>query len=115
MVGLVLSCSENAANDEEIEDQLSHRDVECREAIDVFEEPGAGYTAHGSDGGFIALPASVMQLGRWAPKGSGFEDYRFAKFGLLVRRFRQVSLEIVSAPEGAFFDYGGAHSCPEVL
>ena len=116
VVGVVASCSGGAVDDAEIEDQLSHLRVECREAIDVVTEPGAGYTAHGSDGGFIALPASAMQLGRWAPEGSGHEDYRFSKFGLIVRRFRQVSLEVVRAPDGAFFHYGGsALAAPDVL
>ena len=110
VVGVALSCSGGAVENAEIEDQLSHRYVECREASGVFEEPGAGYTAHGSDGGFIALPASVMQLGRWAPEGSGYEDYRFAKFGLIVRRFRHASLEVVSAPDDAVLKFGWSES-----
>ncbi len=110
VVGVVASCSGGAVENAEIEDQLSHPDVECREAINVLEEPGAGYTAHGSDGGFIALPASAVHLGRWAPEGSGHEDYRFAKFGLIVRRFRQVSLEVVSAPDDAVLQFGWSAS-----
>ncbi len=47
-----------------------------------------------------------LQLGRFGPEGSGFEGYRFAKFGLLVRRAQQASLKIVKAPGGAFFEYG---------
>ena len=107
IVGIVMSCTRSAIDDQEIEDQLSHQVVECREAIDVVTEPGDYYTAHGSGDGFIALPASQMQLGRWGPEGSSYEDYRFAKFGLLVRRFRQVSLEIARAPGDAFFQSGG--------
>ena len=107
VVGLVVSCSVGEGKKGTIEDQLSHRDVECWEAIGVVEEPGPFYRVHGSGDGFIALPAEEIQLGRWGPTGSGYEDYRFSKFGLHVRRFRQVSLEIVRAPDDAVLSYGG--------
>ena len=86
---------------------MSHRVVECWDAVGVVEEPGPQYAALGSGGGFVALPAGAMQLGRSGPAGSGYEDYRFSKFGLHVRRFRQVSLEVVSAPDDAVLTYGG--------
>ena len=47
-----------------------------------------------------------MQLGRRGTEGSGYEEYRFSKFGLIVRRFRQVLLEIAGAPDDAVLDYG---------
>ena len=107
VAGLVVSCSVDEGKKGTIEDQLLHRDVECWEAIGVVEEPGPFYRIHGSGDGFIALPAEEIQLGRWGPTGSGYEDYRFSKFGLHVRRFRQVSLEIVRAPDDAVLSYGG--------
>ena len=107
VAGLLVSCSGREGKEDTIEDQLSHRDVECRDAIGVVEEPGPFYRVHGSGDGFIALPAEDMQLGRWGPEGSGYEDYRFSKFGLHVRRFRQVSLEVVRAPNDAVLSYGG--------
>ena len=73
----------------------------------MVEEPGHSYRVHGSGDGFIALPAEQMQLGRRGSVGSGYENYRFSKFGLHVRRFRQVSLEIVRAPDRAVLSYGG--------
>ena len=86
---------------------MSHRAVECWEAVDVVEEPGPTYTVLGSGDGFVALPAGATQLGRWGPEGSGYEDHRFSKFGLPVRRFREVSLEVVSAPDEAVLTFGG--------
>lgn len=92
---------------EAIEGQVSHRNVGCWEAAGVVEDTGPLYRVHGSGDGFVALPAEVLQLGRWGPQGSGYEDYRFSRFGLHVRRFRQVRLEIRRAPDGAVLDYGG--------
>lgn len=106
VAGLVASCNVGEGEKEEIEDQLSHRSVDCREAIGVVEDPGPSHRVHGSGHGFIALPAEAMQLGRWGLAGSDYEDYRFSKFGLHVRRFRQVSLEIVRAPDEAVLSYG---------
>ena len=106
IVGTALGCTGGAADHQAGDDQPRPRVVDCREAIGVVPEPGPGDTAHGADGGFIALPSGAMQQGRSGPEGSGFEDYRFSKFGLLVRRQRQASLEIVKAPGGAFLDYG---------
>lgn len=111
VAGLVASCS-GSDGKETIEGQLSHRDVKCREAIDVVEAPGPFYRVHGAGDGFIALPKEQMQLGRRGEAGSGYEDYRFSKFGLPVRRFRQVSLEIVRAPDKAMLSYGGGDSAP---
>ena len=91
---------------------MSHRAVECWEAVDVVEEPGPTYTVLGSGGGFVALPAGAMQLGRWGPEGSGYEDYRFSKFGLPVRRFREVSLEVVNAPDEAVLTFGDGREAP---
>ena len=106
IVGVALGCTGNAADIQTAEDRPGHRVVECVHVIDVVPDPGRGYTAYGADGGFIALPSGPLQLGRSGPEGSGYEDYRFAKFGLLVRRSQQASLEIVKAPGGAFLDYG---------
>lgn len=104
--GLVSGCTGSTAGDLAADAQLRHRLVECLHVIDVVPEPGPGYAPHGSGGGFIALPTGTLQLGRSGSEGSGREDYRFAKFGLLVRRAQQASLEIVSAPDDAFFNYG---------
>ncbi|MDE0231251.1 MAG: hypothetical protein OXI56_06310 [bacterium] len=73
----------------------------------MVDDPGPFYRIHGSGDGFVALPSKDLQLGRWGPEGSGYEDYRFSKFGLHVRRFSQVSLEVVSAPVEAVLTYGG--------
>lgn len=89
---------------------MSHRTVECREAIGVVEDPGPSYRVHGSGHGFVALPAMEMQLGRSGPEGSGYEGHRFSKFGLHVRRFRQVTLQIIGAADEAVLDYGGGSS-----
>ena len=106
IAGTTLGCSGTAADHQAGDEQPRHRVVECREAILVVPEPGPGYTAYGADGGFIALPSGALQRGRAGSAGSGYEDYRFSKFGLVVRRSRQASLEIVSAPGNAFLDYG---------
>ena len=105
-VGLALGCTGNAADHPEVQGQAPHRVLKCLGVIDAIEEPVPGYTAYGSGGGFVALPSGTLQLGRSAPADSGYEDYRFAKFGLLVGRARQASLKIVSAPDDAFLDYG---------
>ena len=108
IVGVAFACTGNAADSQAVEDRPRHRVVECLEVIDIVPDEllGQGYSAHGADGGFIALPSGPLQLGRFGPEGSGYEDYRFAKFGLLVRRSRQATLEIAKAPSGAFFEYG---------
>ena len=109
VAGLVASCG----GGETIEGQLSHRVVECRDAIDVVDDPGPSYRVYGSGGGFIALPAvETLQLGRRGPTDSGYEDYRFSKFGLPVLRSRQVTLEIVRAPGEALLSYGGSEVAP---
>ena len=106
--GIVLGCTANAADNQAAEDRPRHRVVECLHVIDIVSDEllGEFYSAHGMDGGFIALPSGQLQLGRSGPEGSGFEDYRFAKFGLLVRRAQQASLEIVKAPGYAFLEHG---------
>ena len=106
MVGLALGCTGHAVDPPEAQDQVSHRVLKCLGVIDAIEEPVSGYTAYGSGSGFVALPSGTLQLGRSGPGDSGYEDYRFAKFGLLVRRAHQASLKIVSAPDEAFLDYG---------
>ena len=109
VAGLVASCG----GGETTEDRLSHRVVECRDAIDEVDDPGPSYRVHGSGGGFIALPAAeTLQLGRRGPRDSGYEDYRFSKFGLPVRRSKQVTLEIVRAPGEALLRYGGSELAP---
>ncbi|MCQ3803505.1 MAG: hypothetical protein OXC98_10785 [bacterium] len=112
VVVLWAGCSGADGQKETTEGHLSHRDVECREAIGVVEEPGPNYRVHGSGDGFVALPAGEMQLGRWGSAGSGSEDHRFSKFGLHVRRSRQVSLEIVTAPDEASLDFGWSGPTP---
>ena len=106
--GIVLGCTGNAADNQAAEDRPRHRVVECLHVFDIVSDEllGEFYSAHGMDGGFIALPSGPLQLGRSGPEGSGFEDYRFAKFGLLVRRAQQASLEIVKAPGDAFLEHG---------
>ena len=107
VAGLVVSCSGSKGPKENLGDQLSHPVVECSRAIGVVEKPSSYYTVYGSGGGFIALPAGEMQLGRRGPADSGYQDYRFSKFGLHVRRFRQVSLDIVGTPSDAVLRFGG--------
>ncbi|WP_419922040.1 hypothetical protein [Candidatus Poriferisodalis sp.] len=106
VAGLVLGCTGSAAGHPETKDQPPHQVVTCLGVIDAIPELVPGYTAYGSGGGFVALPSEVLQLGRSGSEVSGHEDYRFAKFGLLVRRSRQATLEIVRAPDDAFLDYG---------
>ena len=108
VAGLITGCSGGADQKAEIEDQQVRTGLPCATAIGVVEAPGPYYRVHGTGGGFIALPAGEMQLERRGPEGSGYEEYRFSKFGLHVRRFRQVSLEIVGAPDDAVLRYGGA-------
>ena len=86
-------------------DRQAGVDVPCATAIDAVDEIGPSYVAHGSDGGFIALPSGELQLGRMGSAGSEFEGFRFSKFGLLVRRDRAVSLEVVRSPGEAVLDY----------
>ena len=112
VAGLLTSCGGGDGDNEMIEALSSYRDVECTEVVGVVGEPGPFYRVHGAADGFVALPAGEMQLGRRGPDGSGYEDYRFSKFGLNVRSFRQVSLEIVGAPGEAMLDYGGSDSAP---
>ncbi len=40
--------------------------------------------------------------------GSGYDGYRFSKFGLVVRGDRLVSLEVVDAPDDAVLKFGGS-------
>ena len=115
-VGLGLGCTGSTGGHQATDDQLRHLLVECVDVIDAIPELVPGYRAYGADGGFVALPTGALQIGRSGPEGSGYEDYRFAKFGLLVRRSRQASLQIVSAPAGAFLDYGsGTFGSADVL
>ena len=107
VAGLVVSCSGSNDPKENLGDQLSHRVIECSKAIGVVEKPSPHYTVYGSGGGFIALPAGELQLGRRGPADSGYQGYRFSKFGLHVRRFRQVSLEVVGTPNDAVLRFGG--------
>ena len=79
--------------------------VPCSIAIDAVDDAGLSYRTHGLDGGFVALPAGQLQLGRMGEAGSEFEGFRFAKFGLLVRRDRTVSLEVVNSPDEAVLEY----------
>jgi len=106
IAGLVSGCTGGNPVNSATDVGLRHLVVECRDIIDTVAEFVPDYTAHGSDGGFVALPTRTLQLGRSGSADWGHEDYRFAKFGLLVRRSRQALLEIVSAPDDAFFNYG---------
>ena len=93
------------------EDELAAVEVPCSIAIDAVDDIGPPYFAHGSDGGFIALPSEgwlpsrTLQLGRMGSEGSEFEGFRFAKFGLVVRRDRVVSLEVVNSRAEAVLEY----------
>ena len=112
VAGLITGCSGGADQKAEIKDQQVRTDLPCATAIGVVEAPGPDYRVHGTGDGFIALPTGEMQLGRRGSEGSGYEEYRFSKFGLHVRRFRQVSLEIVGAPDDAVLRYGGSAFAP---
>ncbi len=85
--------------------QAAMLEVPCSTFIDAVDDIGPSYTAHGSGGGFVALPSGQIQLGRSGSMGSEFKGFRFSKFGLLVRRDRVVSLEVVEAPGEAVLDY----------
>ena len=93
------------------EDLSTAIEVPCSIAIDAVDDVGPSYVAHGSDGGFVALPSGgwlpsgMLQLVRRGSAGSEFEGFRFSKFGLLVRRDRLVSLEVVGAPDEAVLEY----------
>ena len=87
------------------EDEPATVEVPCLIAIDEVNDIGPSYFAHGSDGGFIALPSRALQLGRMGTAGSEFEGFQFAKFGLLVRRDRLVSLEVVNSRGEAVLEY----------
>ena len=80
-------------------------EVPCSLVIDAVDDFGSSYVAHGSDGGFIALPSRPLQLGRTGSAGSEFEGFRFAKFGLVVRRDRVVSLEVMNSRGEAVLEY----------
>ena len=86
-------------------------EVPCSQAIDAVDDIGPSYLAHGSGGGFVALPSDgwspsgVLQLGRLGSEGSDLEDFRFSKFGLLVRRDRSVSVEVIGSPGKAVLEY----------
>ena len=86
-------------------DRQTAVEVPCATAIDEVDDVGPSYAAHGSDGGFVALPWGELQLGRMGSAGSEFEGFRFSKFGLLVRRDRAVSLEVVRSSGKAVLDY----------
>ena len=89
-------------------------DVACDDAIDAVNDLGGlSYAAYGAEGGFVALPWGHHQLGRSGQSGTDLEGFRFSKFGLLVRRDRSVSLEVVRAPGEALLDYG--HTDPPAL
>ena len=79
--------------------------VPCSTAIDAVDDVGLWYGIHGSRGGFVALPAGQLQLGRMGEAGSELEGFRFSKFGLHVRRDRTVSLEVVNSPDEAVLEY----------
>ena len=86
-------------------------DVPCSQSIDAVDDIGPSYVAQGSGRGFVALPSDgwlssgVLQLGRVGSAGSELEGFRFAKFGLLVRHDRAVSLEVVRSPGEVVLDY----------
>ena len=91
--------------------EVSTVEVPCSIAIDEVDDVGPTYFAHGLNGGFVALPSEgwwpsrALQWGRMGPAGSEFEGFRFSKFGLLVRRDRAVSVEVVNAPGRAVLEY----------
>jgi len=86
-------------------------DVPCSQAIEAVDRVGPSYVRHGSAGGFVALPgegllpSEVLQLGRTGSGGSELEGFRFSKFGLLVRRDRSVSVEVIGSPGKAVLEY----------
>ena len=83
----------------------------CSHAIDAVDGIGPSYVARGSAGGFVALPSEdslpsgLLQLGRMGSAGSEFEGFRFSKFGLLVRRDRSVTVEVIGSPGKAVLEY----------
>ena len=80
-------------------------ELRCSHAIDAVDDIGRSYAAHGSDGGFVALPSGDLQLGRMGSAGTEFEGFRFSKFGLLVRRDRVLSLGVVNSLGEAVLEY----------
>ena len=86
-------------------------EVPCSQAIDAVDGIGSSYVARGPAGGFVALPSEgllpsgLLQLGRMGSAGSELEGFRFSKFGLLVRRDRSVSVEVIGSPGKAVLEY----------
>jgi hypothetical protein len=79
--------------------------VPCSIAIDAVDDMSPSYAPQGAQGGFVALPSGQIQLGRSGSAGSAFEGFRFSKFGLLVRRDRLVSLEVVGSHGDAVLEF----------
>lgn len=104
-------CSGDADGPATVEDGPATVEVPCSIAIDEVNDIGPSYFAHGSDGGFVALPSEgwlpsrALGLGRTGTAGSEFEGFRFTKFGLHVRRDRLVSLEVVNSRGEAVLEY----------
>ena len=115
VAALLVGCS---GGEHRTEDRRVEPEVPCEQAIEGWIPPidpddlTSGMIVHGSSGGFIALPdpERPMQLGRSAPEGSGYEGYRFAKFGLVVRGDRLVSVEVVEADHDAVLKFGSSSS-----
>ncbi len=80
--------------------------VSCDAFVDTFEPGDAGwYTQQVFDA--IILPGVPLDLGRDGEPGTPYEGLRFAKFGLVVRPDRRVTLEITDVDPGiAVMEWG---------
>lgn len=73
--------------------------VDCSGVIDTIAQPGPSFSNEVLD--VIALPADPLDLGRDGDAGTPYEGFRFAKFGLVIRADRAVTLEIVDVQPGS--------------
>ncbi|NOY56077.1 MAG: hypothetical protein GXP34_08825 [Actinobacteria bacterium] len=73
--------------------------VDCTSFIDSYENsPDPFFSLRVLD--VIALEPCPLDLGRDGEPGTAHEGLRFAKFGLIVRAGRALTLEIVKAEPG---------------
>lgn len=73
--------------------------VDCSGVIDAYENlPDPFFSLRVFD--TIALEPGPLDLGRGGEPGTAYEGLRFAKFGLIIRADRAVTLEIVNVQPG---------------
>ncbi len=86
--------------------------LRCETIIDSMDAPADPYTEAVLDR--IVFPMGPMTLGaRRGSDGSGFEEFQFSKFGLVVRSGTQVVLEVEDADGAEFALAWGAGFPPD--